>query len=66
MPGRSVRDSTGVQGGIAGTVEDVAEASLSAQPLCSLDWSPDRDGLFCCAALDQCLRVGAVTKLYSL
>ena len=64
--GRRVKDSRGVQAGVAGTAEQVAEASLSGQPLCSLDWSPDRDGLFCCAALDQCLRVGAVTKLYSL
>jgi hypothetical protein len=61
-----MKDSQGVAKGVAGSVEEVAEASLSAQPLCALNWSPDREGLFCCGALDQCVRVGSVTKLYTL
>ena len=51
---------------MAGTIEELAEATLSAQPLTALSWSPDKAGLFCCAALDQCLRVGCVTKLQSV
>lgn len=52
--------------GVAGAVEELAEAPLSAQPLTALSWSPDKTGLFCCAALDQCVRVGCVTKLQTL
>ena len=49
--------------GVAGTVEHVAKAELSTQPICSFDWSPDRLGLFACAALDQSLYVGITTNL---
>ena len=52
--------------GVAGSMERVAERSLSTQPLTALDWSPDKLGLFCCAALDQTLRVGFVTRLHTL
>lgn len=48
---------------MAGTVEELAQASLSSQPLSCFDWCADRAGLFCCGALDQCLRVGIVTGL---
>ena len=56
----------GAARGVAGTMERVAERSLSAQPLTALDWSPEKLGLFCCAALDQTLRVGFVTRLHTL
>lgn len=49
--------------GVPGTVEELAEAAMSSQPICAFDWSPDRLGLFCCAALDQCLRTGIVTRM---
>ena len=49
--------------GVAGTVDHVTQTELSSQPICSFDWSPDRAGLFTCAALDQCVYVGVATKL---
>lgn len=49
--------------GVAGSVELLASRSVSSQPVSSLDWSPDKEGLFCCCAFDQTLRVGIVTKL---
>ena len=63
---RSVKASDGDMCGVAGTVEELSYATMSSQPICAFDWSPDRLGLFCCAALDQCLRVGIVTRLQGL
>ncbi|BDA48861.1 WD repeat-containing protein 92 [Coccomyxa sp. Obi] len=60
---RSMKDSQGREYGVAGTVEELAQASLSTQPLSAFDWCPERAGLFCCGALDQVLRVGLVTGL---
>jgi hypothetical protein len=36
---------------------------LSSQPIVSLDWSPDKEGLCVLSCLDQTLRVFIVTKL---
>lgn len=52
--------------GVAGSLEQLAHKGLSSQPVNSFDWSPDREGLFCCSAFDQCVRVGVVTKLNKL
>ena len=41
---RSIKDSQGVDRGVAGTIEELADATLSAQPLTALSWSPDRTG----------------------
>ena len=60
---RSVKDAQGREVGVGGTVRELAQASLSSQPLSCFDWCADRPGLFCCGALDQCLRVGIVTGL---
>ncbi|KAL6763097.1 WD40-repeat-containing domain protein [Haematococcus lacustris] len=60
---RKIKDPEGRDLGVAGSVELVASRAMSSQPVCSLDWSPDKEGLFCCAAFDQTLRVGIVTKL---
>lgn len=60
---RKIKDPQGVELGVAGSVELVASRNMSTQPISSLDWSPDKEGLFCCAAFDQTLRVGIVTKL---
>ena len=49
--------------GVAGSVESVARAEVSTQPICAFDWSPDRLGLFACAALDQSVYVGIATNL---
>lgn len=49
-----------------GTVQLVAQRTLSSQPMASFDWHPDKAGLFVSAAFDQCIRVGVVTKVSSL
>ncbi len=51
-----VQDPKGQELGVAGSVELLASRNLSTQPVSSLDWSPDKEGLFCCAAFDQTLR----------
>ncbi|WIA34433.1 hypothetical protein OEZ86_012767 [Tetradesmus obliquus] len=63
---RKVKDQDGKELGVAGSVQQLAQRSLSSQPVNSFDWSPDKQGLFVCSALDQCLRVGFVTKLHKL
>eukprot|EP00882_Tetradesmus_deserticola_P026671 GHRQ01029446.1.p1 GENE.GHRQ01029446.1~~GHRQ01029446.1.p1 ORF type:complete len:182 (+),score=54.70 GHRQ01029446.1:53-547(+) len=63
---RKVKDQDGKELGVAGSVQQLAQRSLSSQPVNSFDWSPDKQGLFVCSALDQCLRVGFVTKLNKL
>lgn len=60
---RSVKDGEGWEEGVAGTVEELAVCSLSQQPLSAFEWCAEMAGLFCCSALDQCLRVGMVTSL---
>lgn len=60
---RRVKDANGKAMGVIGSVELLAEQSLSSQPVTSFDWSADKEGLFCCGALDQTVRVGIATKL---
>ena len=33
------------------------------QPITGFDWHADKQGLFCCGAFDQTVRVGTVTRL---
>ncbi len=63
---RRKKDAKGDAIGIAGSIEELAKTTLTSQPISSFDWSPDKAGLFCCAALDQCVRVGFVTKVNNL
>ena len=49
--------------GVAGTVNLLQNVTLSSQPIASLDWSPDKQGLCVCSAFDQSVRVLIVTKL---
>ncbi|CAL8297693.1 unnamed protein product [Merluccius merluccius] len=60
---RSKDDSEGVAMGVAGTVNLLQNVTLSTQPIASLDWSPDKQGLCVCSAFDQSVRVLIVTKL---
>jgi hypothetical protein len=50
--------------GVAGTLELMAENKLTEQPITGFRWNSEKTGLFCCTALDQCVRVGMVTKLH--
>lgn len=49
--------------GVVGTVELLNSKVISSQPIVSLDWSPDREGLCVLSCLDQTLRCFIVTKL---
>ena len=49
--------------GVVGNVELLNSRVLSSQPIVSLDWSPDKEGLCVLSCLDQTLRVFIVTKL---
>ena len=60
---RRVKDDGGEDVGVAGTIELLSTKSMSSQPICSFDWSPDKQGLCCMGSFDQCIRVGFVTKL---
>jgi hypothetical protein len=57
---------TGEAMGVVGSLEALANKTLSSQPIASMDWHPDKAGLFVSAAFDQCIRVGMVTKVHSL
>ena len=50
--------------GVAGSLELLAEGAPTEQPISSFRWNTEKTGLFCCTALDQCVRVGMVTKLH--
>lgn len=50
--------------GVPGSVELLNSRVISTQPIVSLDWSPDREGLCALTCLDQTLRVYIVTKLH--
>lgn len=60
---RSENDGDGVAKGVAGTLNLLQNVTLSTQPIASLDWSPDKQGLCVCASFDQSVRVLIVTKL---
>ncbi|XP_013404845.1 WD repeat-containing protein 92 isoform X2 [Lingula anatina] len=60
---RVTQDSDKVDMGVAGTVSLLQNVTMSTQPIASLDWSPDKQGLCVCTAFDQVLRVVIVTKL---
>lgn len=60
---RSKKDADGVDVGVAGSVNLLQNVTLSTQPIASLDWSPDKQGLCVCSGFDQSVRVIIVTKL---
>lgn len=60
---RVTKDAKDLDMGVMGSVSMLQNACLSTQPITSFDWSPDKEGLCVCTALDQSLRVIIVTKL---
>lgn len=60
---RSKKDADDVDMGVAGTVNLLQNVTVSTQPISSLDWSPDKQGLCVCSSFDQSVRVLIVTKL---
>jgi WD repeat-containing protein 92 len=49
--------------GVVGSVELLNSKVLSSQPVVSMDWSPDKEGLCVLSCLDQTIRSYIVTKL---
>lgn len=49
--------------GVVGSVELLNSKVISSQPIVSMDWSPDKEGLCVLSCLDQTLRSYIVTKL---
>ena len=49
--------------GNIGTLEMLNSKVLSTQPIVSMDWSPDKEGLCVIGCLDQTIRCLIVTKL---
>ena len=47
---------------MAGTLKLLCRRMITEQPIAGFDWSDNKPGLFCCGAMDQCVRVGMATK----
>uniref|UniRef100_A0A673LA56 WD repeat-containing protein 92-like n=1 Tax=Sinocyclocheilus rhinocerous TaxID=307959 RepID=A0A673LA56_9TELE len=60
---RTKKGADDVDMGVAGSVNLLQNVTLSTQPISSLDWSPDKQGLCVCSSFDQSVRVLIVTKL---
>lgn len=60
---RKIVDKDGIDQGVVGNLTLLQNITVSSQPVSSLDWSPDKQGLAVCTAFDQCLRVIITTKL---
>lgn len=62
-PQRTLKDQDGREKGVVGSLELLNDRVLSTQPICALDWHPEKNGLACLACLDQTVKVAIVTKL---
>lgn len=60
---RVIKHEDGFDQGVLGSVDMLNSRKFAEQPIVSLDWSTDKQGLCCMAALDQTLKVAIVTKL---
>jgi len=63
---RVTSDADGDEMGIMGTTSLLQNTTLCTQPISSLDWSPDKQGIGVCTSFDQTIRVIMVTKLNTL
>eukprot|EP01117_Protostelium_nocturnum_P012616 TRINITY_DN4643_c0_g1_i1.p1 TRINITY_DN4643_c0_g1~~TRINITY_DN4643_c0_g1_i1.p1 ORF type:complete len:369 (+),score=104.39 TRINITY_DN4643_c0_g1_i1:35-1108(+) len=60
---RKIKTKEGKEEGVAGTVRSLTSLEISTQPVLAFDWNQDKEGLFVTSALDQSVKVGAVTRL---
>lgn len=60
---RVKEDDSGKKMGVVGSVSLLQNVTLATQPISSMDWSPDKEGLLACCSFDQTVRVCIVTKL---
>lgn len=62
-PAKRVKEVDNQPVGQAGTLSYLQNSTISTQPVCGLDWSPDKTGLCACVSFDQTVRILIVTKL---
>ena len=60
---RVKKDDAGRDVGVIGSVSLLQNVTLASQPVSSMDWNPDKEGLLACCSFDQTVRVCIVTKL---
>lgn len=60
---RTMTGKDNVPMGVMGNVELLNSKVISTQPIVSMDWSPDKEGLCVLSCLDQTVRSYIVTKL---
>ncbi|XP_011403803.2 PREDICTED: WD repeat-containing protein 92-like [Amphimedon queenslandica] len=60
---RSKADEGGHEVGVVGSVGLLQTVTFSTQPISSLDWSPDKEGLLVTTSFDQTVRICLVTRL---
>ena len=61
---RVASDTEGNKSGVAGSLTQLQTQQISDQPVNSLDWSQDKNGLLVTSAFDQRIRIVIVTKLH--
>jgi len=62
-PERVVKDSEGLERGVAGAVEQINKVKVGDQPINAMDWNRSKEGLLACTSFDQSIRVMLATKL---
>merc|ERR1712070_596738 len=50
---RQVKDKDNSPVGVVGDISLLSNRNISTQPICCLDFSPDKEGLLCCGSFDQ-------------
>ena len=60
---RVIKDSSGRDKGVVGSLELLNSKELAQQPVSGFDWNRDKEGLAVLCGLDQSCRVVIVTKL---
>lgn len=60
---RVIKDPEGIEKGVMGTCELLNTRTFSTQPINSLDFHQDKEGLCVFGSFDQSVRVGLITKL---
>lgn len=54
-----------VKKGVPGTIKELNHSYISSQPIVSIDWNKQKQGLAVLSAFDQCIRTIFVTQLFN-
>lgn len=60
---RTLKDEHGYEYGVPGTAQLLQSKNFSTQPICSMDFHQDKEGLVVMGSFDQSIRVAIMTKL---